>query len=195
MNKKRKILFKICIILGIAYTGWICFNHVPNWYLLEQMYGSRVFDPSLWNKTHVGKYTGGIVHDYMSYRCGMYNDLVKNHLKKGMKIYYVTHILGETDFKSFCSNKKIKCLRYTLGGCSEWNESLNHNYIEVCFNEKEEAIGFGKGEFNFKGTDLIDYSDNICGGEDKVIMCLDNECVGHQKDKNGLGIKIDYEQW
>lgn len=209
MNKKRKIILKICIVFGILFIpfiGWFSYNYASTWHFFNQMYGSRKFDSSLWIKekeileigpTRLSERSSKVVY----YRCGMYNDLVKNHLKKGMKIKEVIRMLGDTDLKSYCIDKKIKCLSYQLDGCSEWNEWLNRNRIEVCFNQKEEVITFGKGEF--EGMHHTRYSHYICGGEDKVICCFENECWEAPRriplDKKGRTEvrqdKINYKQW
>jgi len=181
MNKLKKFLFKLLKIILVTSLIIFCIYS----YCDYQTYGYRKFDKDLWVKTSIGEYTGGIVNDYLDYRCGMYNDLVKNHLKKGMKIEEVIKMLGKTDLKYYCIDKKIKCLYYRLGTCTDFILDIGHNHTYICFDSNNQYISAG----------LSHHNDKICGGEDKVIGCFKNECGGPQKGKNGLSIKFDYEQW
>ena len=108
-NVFTKKLGKYAAIIIAAY---LLITQIVPWGLKLNMYGTDKFDSELWNKTHIGRHTGGIVHDWDDYRCSMYNDLTNNHLKKGMKLKEVTNMLGETDLRTYCTNKKVKCLKY-----------------------------------------------------------------------------------
>jgi hypothetical protein len=64
----RKKPIKYLIIIILLYVFFL--KLVP-WGLKLNMYGSDKFDSELWNKTHIGRYTGGIVHDWDEYRCSI----------------------------------------------------------------------------------------------------------------------------
>ena len=73
--RKKPIKYLIIIILLHVF-----FSKLVPWGLKLNMYGADKFDFELWNKTHIGRHTGGIVHDWDEYRCSMYNDLTNNLL-------------------------------------------------------------------------------------------------------------------
>jgi hypothetical protein len=199
-NALNRRIIKYAVSLAV---GLIIFTQIIPWgwelYKEKSMYATSQFNSELWNKTSVGKRTGGVVHDWIHYRCGMYEDLVNNHLKIGMKLKEVTDILGETNFRTYCGNKKVKCLKYELGVCSDWNDWHNRNFLDVCFDKNEESIGFGKSFYN--KDESMDhrtyYAYLACGGRENTIGCLDIKCWSPSKREGDRIVQdeIDFKQW
>jgi hypothetical protein len=48
-------------------------------------------------------------------RCGMYHDLTRNHLRKGMTIKQVEELLGEEYRWRYSKDGKVKCVSYVMG--------------------------------------------------------------------------------
>lgn len=191
MNKLKKFLFKIFKIIVVTSLIIFCIYL----YCDYQTYGYRKFHKELWDKnkelveagpTQLSDRSSNVI----SYRCGMYNELVKNHLKKGMGIEEVIKMLGKTDLKDYCIDKKVKCIEYHLGTCVDFTVLLEgRSDIYLCFDGNNQYISAG----------LSRYPQEICGGGDKVIGCFKNECWeppiveedGRVREQNN----IDYEQW
>jgi len=188
----------------IIITAYLLITQIVPWGLKLNMYGASKFDHELWNKTHIGKHTGGIVHDWDSYRCGMYNDLTKNHLKKGTKLKEVTDILGDYRLVYYCTNKKAKCIAYALGSCLNGvlNKSLmvvyfghyDRQYMYVCFDGNEELISSGKSF----GEKIYPYL--VCEGKDNTVACgkYSGECTKAPRISSTDRViydKIEFEQW
>lgn len=200
-NVFTKKLGKYAVIIIAAY---LLITQIVPWGLKLNMYGASKFDSELWNRTSIGKRTGGIVNDWIRYRCGMYNDLTKNYLKKGTKLKEVTDMLGGHESVDYCTNKKVKCLTYTLGSCLNGvlNKSLIVKYfghydrqsLYVCFDGNEEFISsgksFGKNEFSYL----------VCNGKDNTISCSKHSGICRKAPRissTGRVIydKIEFEQW
>ena len=197
--RKKPIKYLIIIILLYVF-----FSKLVPWGLKVNMYGADKFDSELWNKTHIGRHTGGIVHDWDDYRCSMYNDLTKNHLKKGMKLKEVTDMLGDYRSVDYCTNKKVKCISYTLGSCLKGilSKSLivvifgryDRQSMYLCFDGNEEFISNGK---NYGGNK---YSYSVCEGENNTILCgkYSGECTKAPWISNTGAViydEVDFEQW
>ena len=201
--RKKPIKYFIIIILLYVF-----FSKLVPWGLKLNMYGADKFDSELWNKTHIGRHTGGIVHDWDEYRCSMYNDLTNNYLKKGMKLKEVTDVLGDEgkDLQYYCTNKKVKCLTYTLGSCLKgmFNKSLiveyfgyyDRQFMYVCFDGNAEFISSGKSF----GDNKYPYS--VCGSKDHTVSCgtYSGNCakaprMGGEDNDEVIQDKIEFEQW
>jgi hypothetical protein len=202
-NAFIKKLIKYAIIFVMAYL--IITKIVPLG-LKFNMYGTDKFDSKLWNKTSIGKRTGRIIQDWDDYRCSMYNDLTKNHLKKGMKLKEVTDMLGDYRSVDYCTNKKVKCISYTLGSCLKgiFNKSLiveffghyDRQFMYVCFDGNEEFISSGKSYGKKK------YSYSVCEGENNTILCgkYSGDCtraprMGGKDNDEVIYDEVDFEQW
>lgn len=77
-------------------------------------------------------------------RCGMTTDILDNHLHKGMKKEEVEGLLGKISSYFYCLDQKIKFTTYYMGTC-DFSDQRGKS-IEVCFDEKEEVVHFGKYE-------------------------------------------------
>jgi hypothetical protein len=142
----------------------------------------------------------------MSTDAVLYNDLTNNHLKKGMKLKEVTNMLGETDLRTYCTNKKVKCLKYALGSCLKgmFNKSLvveffgyyDRQYIYVCFDGNEEFISSGKSYGGYGNR----YQHLVCEGKDNTVGCYKDECwtaprLGGENNSEVIHGKTEFEQW
>lgn len=80
----------------------------------------------------------------ISGQCAIYQDLITNHLKKGMALKMVEDLLGDDGLKYYClGNRKVKCVYYSLGLCYANSWTRSGGTITICFNEKHEAIDYG----------------------------------------------------
>lgn len=93
-------------------------------------------------------------------RCGMYNDLVNNHLKKGMTEQQVIGLLGKPFYKVIYSTwyKDKNCLRYELGYC--WPSVPVPNILLICFNKEMLVNDFFLTHVNDKSNKPIWDYDN-----------------------------------
>ncbi|MEY4097109.1 MAG: hypothetical protein RLZZ102_799 [Pseudomonadota bacterium] len=207
-NAFIKKLVKYAIIFVMAY---LVITKIVPWGLKFNMYGTDKFDSKLWIKEWErieiqATKSNDKSHKYVHYRCSMYNDLTNNHLKKGMKLKEVTDMLGDEgqDLQYYCTNKKVKCLTYTLGSCLKgmFNKSLiveffgyyDRQFMYVCFDGNEE---FSSGGKSF-GDNKYPYS--VCGSKDHTVACgkYSGECTKAPWISNtGTVIhdKIEFEQW
>jgi hypothetical protein len=205
-NAFIKKLVKYAIIFVMAY---LVITKIVPWGLKFNMYGTDKFDSKLWIKEWErieiqATKSNDKSHKYVHYRCSMYNDLTKNHLKKGTKLEEVTDMLGGHGSVDYCTNKKVKCLTYELGSCLNGvlNKSLivvyfgyyDRQSMYVCFDENEEFISsgksFGKNEFSYL----------VCDGKDNTISCSKHSGICRKAPRISsadrvIYDKIEFEQW
>ena len=167
----------ICMVLiFILFVGYGLCSYVEGWL----GYRGSKFDPNIW-------FSDAYLSDLYetSPRCKMYNDLVKNHLKKGMHVDDVEKLLGKTNIKSYCIEKKNKCLSYSLGICYADSFGISHGRIEVCFDQDNKIISTGKDGF----------SDKFC--DYKRVICFKEECDCYTRKDQGMGEKcpVEIEPW
>jgi hypothetical protein len=98
-------------------------------------------------------------------RCKMYNDIVTNHLKLGMKPEEVEGFLGSANKVVYCTDEKTKCLTYQLGNCHSIATAIVYyqQALSVCFNKKHEVTWFGLEE-------------NTSGVCKQKFYCTEEEC-------------------
>ena len=207
-NALIKKLIKYAIIFVMAY---LVITKIVPWGLKFNMYGTDKFDSKLWIKeSEVFEIGPSSISDktytVKSYRCSMYNDLMKNHLKKGMKLKEVTDMLGDYRSVDYCTNKKVKCISYTLGSCLKgiFNKSLiveffghyDRQFMYVCFDGNEEFISSGKSYGKKK------YSYSVCEGENNTILCgkYSVDCtraprMGGKDNDEVIYDEVEFEQW
>jgi hypothetical protein len=206
-NVFTKKLGKYAVVIIAAY---LLITQIAPWGLKQNMYGTSKFDHELWVKeSEVVEIGPSKISDktytVKSYRCGMYNDLTKNHLKKGKKLEEVTDILGDyRHIVYYCTNKKAKCIAYALGSCLNGvlNKSLmvvyfgyyDRQFMYVCFDGNEELISSGKSFGDNK------YPYLVCEGKDNTVACgkYSGECTkAPWISSTGRVIydKVDFEQW
>ena len=119
-------------------------------------------------------------------RCGMYDDLVKNYLKKGMKLKEVEKLLGKSVSYTYCVDKKIKCTSYGLGTCYASSWTLSSTELTICVNDKQKVIEFRKGRLHRE----------ICN--EKIIHCMHDEtkCDCYIQDiRNGEECSFKVDRW
>ena len=193
----------------IIITAYLIITQIVPWGLKLNMYGASKFDHELWVKeSEVVEIGPSKISDktytVKSYRCGMYNDLTKNHLKKGMKLKEVTDILGDYRLVYYCTNKKAKCIAYALGSCLNGvlNKSLmvvyfghyDRQYMYVCFDGNEELISSGKSF----GEKIYPYL--VCEGKDNTVACgkYSGECTKAPRISSTDRViydEVEFEQW
>lgn len=105
-------------------------------------------------------------HVPLERRCGMYRDLIKSHLKQGMRIEEVEDLLGTKNTWIMCPEKKIVCLEYDMGRCpdalpmflfaclNKEDELVTYNGQEPCMTGKPEVIVL-KPESGFVGDEEL----------------------------------------
>ena len=122
----------LILILGI--TAAALWNHYNN-----EIFYKEKFDQKIWfQQSHSFKSdTYGVMTINKSGYCRgeMVEDLMSNHLKKGMTISEVKQIIGEPTchrlYKGYFVNDD--CLQYNLGGC---NLDSITKILLVCFNKE-----------------------------------------------------------
>jgi len=205
-KKSNVLIRKIVKYAVIIVTVYLTVTEIVPCVWKFNMYGTSKFDSTKWTETIDGKH--GTVHRYLLNRCSMYNDLTKKHLKKGMKLKEVTDMLGDdgNDLLYYCTNKKAKCLTYTLGSCLngalskslivEYFGFYDRQFMYVCFDGNEEFISSGKsfGE--------NEYPYLVCEGKDNTISCgkHSGDCrkaprMGGEHNYEVIQDKVDFEQW
>ena len=122
LNKDLRFIKKLIKYAIIFVMAYLVITKIVPWGLKFNMYGTDKFDSKLWIKEWErieiqATKSNDKSHKYVHYRCSMYNDVMKNHLKKGMKLKEVTDMLGDYRSVDYCTNKKVKCISYTLGSC------------------------------------------------------------------------------
>ena len=203
-NALIKKLIKYAIIFVMVY---LVITKIVPWGLKLNMYGADKFDSELWIKeSEVFEIGPSSISDktytVKSYRCSMYNDLTKNHLKKGMKLKEVTEMLGDYSSVYYCTNKKVKCVTYQLGSCLKgiFNKSLiveffgyyDRQFMYVCFDGNEGFISNGK---NY-GSNYYPYL--VCDGKNNTVGCYKYECWTSPRlgSENNSAVILDkFEQW
>ncbi|MFK7760970.1 MAG: hypothetical protein AB8B46_02455 [Candidatus Midichloriaceae bacterium] len=204
-TKKSNVLIRRLVKYAVVIlTVYLIITEVIPWAWRFNMYGASKFDAELWTKTHIGKHTGGTVQDWMDYRCSMYNDLTKNHLKKGMKLEEVTDMLGDYRSVDYCTNKKVKCISYQLGSClnGALSKSLivkyfgfyDRQFMYVCFDKDGKIVSNGKSLGKNK------YSYLECDGKENTILCekYSGDCTKTPWISNTGRViydEVDFEQW
>lgn len=113
------------------------------------------FNKEVWHKAKEDPYSDT--------RCRMCNDLMKKYLKKETTEKEVVELLGEELSRFYCMNKKVKCYTYSLGSCCSWGMFKVDDYLQICFNDKQQIIDVGKDGLEEK----------ICNN--KGILCFKNK--------------------
>jgi hypothetical protein len=171
----------IGVMAVVIFVGWQCWE----WYYYRTYYASQKFDQEKWKETKKrwkNETLSDVLYGTIN-RCKMYDDLVKNHLKKGMTLKEVEELLGEEKPDVYCVDKKIKCSTYHMGTCYASALTWSSDFLEICFNDKEKVIGFGREGF---------YED-VC--ENKFFWCPSDEekCKYFMKKDQAMGEKCTFE--
>lgn len=211
-SKKSNVLIKKLVKCAVIVMAvYLTLTEMIPWAWRFNMYGTSKFDHELWvqksklvetepSKKIIGKMNYKVEH----YRCSMYNDLTKNHLKKCMKLEEVTDILRDYRSVDYCINKKVKCISYQLG--SSLNGALSKSlivkyfgfydrqFIYVCFDENEKMINGGKSYGKNK------YSYLACGSKEDTILCgkYSGDCTKTPWISNTGEViyeEVELEQW
>lgn len=156
-------------------------------YLIDyKPYKGVPFSPELWRQAgeHMksqDRSLGDVLYG-ISPRCGMYDDLKTNYLKKGMHISEVEKLFGELDWISYCMDKKIKCASFILGKCYANALTISHNDLHVCFDHNQKIIEVGKNRTHRE----------LCNGN--IISCIENEekCDCYKND-DAMGKECDFK--
>ncbi len=170
-----KIIFKaglfitsimvIFLLLLLSYCSYEMRN--------SKLFGGVKFDKELWKNPNgvIADFTGSRSSSSMfpsvygtDIRCKMYNDIVTNHLKLGMKLEEVKDLLGMRKSTSitYCTDEKTKCINYSLGTCYASSLTIYSERLIICFNKKQEVVWFGKG----KNRDRVCKQKFYCFGDE-----------------------------
>lgn len=151
----------ILVVVLIALWGYLAYlgDYKP--------YRGIDFSPALWDQSgkamsSTDRSPGDILYG-ISPRCGMYDDLKTNYLKKGMHISEVEKLLGKSISTSYCMDKKVKCIWYDLGKCYANSFTMSSGILYVCVDENFKVIGVGRNRFD----------NEICN--ENIIHCLDGK--------------------
>ncbi|NRA73410.1 MAG: hypothetical protein HRU36_01515 [Rickettsiales bacterium] len=159
-------------------------NGIWDWTYYKKYYSGIEFNKEKWQESS-SKRTAVDKPSHGTIRCKMYSDIVKNRVKKKMKLAEVKAILGEPDLEYYCyGSRKIKCIKYFLGPCYENVFTTKYDYLVGCFNSKHEAIRFG---------DKLDLDKKFCS-RGKIYCEKDGKCRCFIEENGKIsGGKCDFE--
>ncbi len=150
MKKFLKILGFILGVPILLLFVFICYVSYEGDY---KAYRGLKFDRDIWDNDG-DLVLGGKDSVYgTNLSCKMYDDLSKNHLRKGMKFKEVEDLLGKDYLLKYCLNKKVKCIKYALGTCYASSWTLSHGWINICFDSNQEIVRFDNKIFEEKICD------------------------------------------
>jgi hypothetical protein len=139
----------LCIVLFLTYAGWFEYS-------MYKPLMTKTFDSQSWKLAEKKvwysefKIDGQVIQSgpdvALERRCGMYHDLIKNYLKKGMTIKEVENLLGPIDHWYYYKSDKQKCTGYHMGICYSNAITVVPMILFTCFNKRENLIRFGRGE-------------------------------------------------
>lgn len=98
-------------------------------FIHQSPFGDKRFNRSIW-----AAYNGSVGQNIP--RCGMYEDLIKNILKKGMPKQDIQALLGEPDLAS-----EETRIGYNLGTCTEYSVNFS---LEIDFDREGKASSYSR---------------------------------------------------
>lgn len=151
----------------------------------NKVYGASKFDRDKWLAAKKE------LKNSDSSRCGMYKDLEKNYLKKGMTRQEVENLLGKVTTYFYCLDKKVKCASYGMGTCV-WNSLTSSGpvSVEICFNDKEKVVAFSRDTHIVK---------NFCEDQKNRALCFSDKeyciCYKEKLDEYGNNDNCKIDRW
>ena len=184
----KRFLIWMFVIIGILVIA----DNIWSFVHYRKYYSGKKFTREGWEAagkemSNINKPLSEIMYG-LNDRCKMFDDLTRNHLKKGMKLREVEELLGAVNKRvvHYCIGKKIKCVAYSMDTCyvSSWTISLGS--VGICFNDKQEVMKFGKGYLNNK---LCDKGEIVCSP-------IRTKCECYINDKlNGEECDFEVDRW
>jgi hypothetical protein len=109
-----------------------------------------------------------------------------------MTLAEVENLLGETELVSYCMDKEIKCLTYSMGTCYGDSWGLSHGWFEVCFDKVLKVVSTGRSGNN------SEYVEEIC--DKNYISCGLKSCSCHFKEsilpyQQYIDCPFDIDRW
>lgn len=200
MNKHIRVLLNfgwgliraLFCIVGIPVIMWHVWK-LYGWYVVDyKPYRGMKFSQEAWKKNKHGQMRGLVLETFgVDDRCRMYTDLTQNYLKKGMSVTQVNDLLGIEPLVSYCLEKRIKCVHYSLGTCHS-GLTVSFGALFTCFDASQTLIAIGGQDFDEK---LCDYKYAICGVGEPF---LNLGCNCYPKTKRHIGpekCKDKIEMW
>ena len=138
MKKFFKLLLKIVVgLLLLILILHLILGRMWEWAAYKPLMKKK-FNSEEWKAVQEMK------EPQLSKRCGMYHDLTRNHLRKGMTIKEVENLLGAIDDWEYCKNGKIKCAYYGMNVCYSNALSIVPMSLITCFNRKGKLITYDR---------------------------------------------------
>jgi hypothetical protein len=149
-----KLLLKIVVgLLLLILIMHLIFGGMWDWAAYKPLMKKK-FDSREW-KAAFG--------DTLENRCGMYHDLTRNHLRKGMTIKQVEELLGEEYRWRYSKDGKVKCVSYVMGVCYSNALSIVPMSLYACFNRSGVLIRYDRDmHYEMKGTYNIKTKEQSC---------------------------------
>jgi hypothetical protein len=132
------LLTGVLLLLILSYIGWW------SWQTYKPLM-TKKFDSYEWKLAQTEKLSDGYIK--LNRRCGMYHDLVWNHIEKGMTIKQMEEMLGEFERWGYCQDEKVKCTIDSLGVCYSNALTIVPVSLFMCFNEEEKLVYFSKESY------------------------------------------------
>lgn len=129
-------LIFLVVAVYLIYGGWW------EWSMYKPLM-TKKFDKEEWRLAIEEKDSDGLTKDIRR-RCGMYHDLTRNHMHKGMTIEEVEELLGPIEGWSYCKDKKVKCMNYYMGICYSNALSVVPMSLYACFNKKGNLVTYDR---------------------------------------------------
>lgn len=174
-----KFLAWTAVVLGVLFVGLVLYLGYISDY---KPYKGVPFSSALWHEAgEVMRSENRSLENILygiSPRCGMYDDLTKNYLKKGMHISDVEALLGKPVATSYCMDKKVKCSTYMLGKCYANAFTMSSNEVQICFDKDHHLVEAGKKDLNRK---ICNNSIIHCFRTESACSCYTNgEAMGKE---------------
>ncbi len=132
-----KIKFLIPAIILSLLSYWLYSSYL--WYVTKyQLYKGKMFDEQIWKQWGKLQKSTTYPRNIISPRCGMYEDLAKNHIKRGMTVAEFTKLLGPPDLTCTSYDPvNVKCYIYYMGTCY-YGDTIESGWLSVCVDMYDE---------------------------------------------------------
>ena len=172
MNILKKLFWILIILLGILIALLVLLNVLFITYTSIQEYKPlmrKKFNKDIWITAQ---------GDTLERRCGMYHDLTRNHLKKGMSIKEVENLVGEINDWGYCTDKKTKCSMHLMGVCYSNALSIVNMVLYICFDRNHRLVTYARERpCNMQGWYTPKTKEQYCSKTDSQGFSLPtNDC-------------------
>jgi hypothetical protein len=172
-------------LIGVPLACYIIFDSDLVYISGYKPFRGKKFSSAAWKGTDSDSKNNLVWNE--SYRCGMYTDLVNNHIKKGMTLTQIEELVGQTNLIQYCIYKDIKCMAYSMGTCYA-GYGVAHGWLEVCFDKSHKVVSAGRSVNN------SEYGKEVCN--ENLISCYLKGCHCYfAKSKKWEDCPFEIQRW